>query len=224
MRHTKTDSLLCLELQEAYQVLNRELFDGSLSSVNFSVLPKKKFSFKFLHEQNCIVIGGEFPKLDRCDILPQLLHEMVHIFNFQKNIEDVTANQYHTIKHFLPIALSVGLIAIKHKSQGWSITSPISPRNVVEKEFVRYPELSAIKKRSDTFDSILFDKSLISKAQAEIKLRAADGKPTKTFFLKYVCNCPPPHNSIRSGRRPDGINALNIVCMNCRSRFICMEK
>lgn len=223
MRNTRTDTLLCLEMQEAYHTLNRGLFDGSLEPVQFVVLPKRKLTIKFISEENIIVIGGEFSKLDRSDILPQLLHEMVHVRNAQKGIVDVTANQYHTIKYFLPIALSVGLIAIKHKSQGWSITSTVAPRNVVDKEFIRKPEDAAIQKRDAIFGSILFDKGLISKSQEEIKKRADDSKPAKTFFLKYVCNCPPPHNSIRSGRRPDGVNALNIVCMNCRSRFICIS-
>lgn len=223
MRNTRTDTLLCLEMQEAFQALNRGLFEGSLEPVPFVILPKRKFTIKFIGEENAIVIGGEFSKLDRVDILPQLLHEMVHISNHQKGLVDVTANQYHTIKYFLPVALSVGLIAIKHKSQGWSITAAVCPRNVVEKEFIRRPDDEVIRKRDAVFHGILFDKALISKSQEEIKKRAEDSKPTKTFFLKYICNCPPPHNSIRSGRRPDGVNALNIVCMNCRSRFICIS-
>jgi hypothetical protein len=224
MRNTRPEALFCLEMQEAYQTINKGLFGGVLAPVNFSVLPKRKFTIKFVHEENAIVIGGEFSKLDRADILPQLLHEMVHVYNAQKGIEDVTANQYHTIKYFLPVALSVGLVAIKHKSQGWSITSAVPPRNVVEKEFVRKPDDATIQKRDGVFGNILFDKTLIVKTQEEIKKRADDSKPAKTFFLKYTCNCPPPHNSIRSGRRPDGVNALNIVCMNCRSRFICVSE
>jgi len=219
----RPEALFCLEMQEAYQTINKGLFRGTLVPVNISVLPKRKFTIKFVHEENAIVIGGELSKLDRADILPKLLHEMVHVSNHQKGIEDVTANQYHTIKYFLPVALSVGLVVIKHKSQGWSITSEVPPRNV-EKEFIRKPDDATIQKRDDVFGQIFFDKTLIAKTQEEIKKRADGSKPAKTFFLKYICNCPPPHNSIRSGRRPDGINALNIVCMNCRSRFICVSE
>lgn len=224
MRVSKTDSLLCLEFQEAFQTLNKHLFENVLIPVNFSVQPKKKFAIKYLSDQNLIIVGGEFVKLDNCDILPQLLHEMIHIFFSQKGIEDVTANQYHTIKHFLAKALSVGLVVIKHKSQGWSITSPIAPRNVVEKEFIRMPSKASSQARVDAFLKISLDKSIIAKCQSEIKKILEKEKPTKEFFLKYVCNCPPPHNSFRSGRRPDGANALNIVCMNCRSKFIHISK
>lgn len=224
MRSVKTETLFCLNLQEAYLTINKNLFEGTLNPVNFSVMPKRKFAIKFIYEENTIVIGGEFSKLDREDILPQLLHEMVHVFNFQRGYEDVTANQYHTTKHFLPAALRAGLIVIKHKSQGWAITCTVPPRNIIDKEFVRKPDCQIIQKRDQAFSQILFDKSLFAKIQEEIKNRVNDSKPTKNFFLKYVCNCPPPHNSIRSGRRPDGINALNILCMNCRSKFICISE
>jgi hypothetical protein len=223
VRVSKTDTLLCLEFQEAFQTLN-QLFENSLAPVCFLVQPKRKFAIKYDKDQNIVFIGGEFAKLDRCDILPQLLHEMIHIFFSQSGIEDVTANQYHTIKYFLTKALSVGLVVIKHKSQGWSITSPVSPRNVVEKEFVKIPEKFAVALRVAVFNSISLDKNIISKVQSEIKQITQKEKPSKTFFLKYVCNCPPPHNSFRSGRRPDGANALNIVCMNCHSRFVCVSK
>ena len=224
MRASKTDTLLYLEFQEAFQTLNKQLFENSLVPIGFLVQPKKKFAIKYDKDQNVVFIGGEFTKLDRSDILPQLLHEMIHIFFSQSGIEDVTANQYHTIKYFLIKALSVGLVVIKHKSQGWSITSPVSPRNVVEKEFVKIPEKSAVALRVAAFNSISLDKNIIAKVQSEIKQITQKEKPSKTFFLKYVCNCPPPHNSFRSGRRPDGVNALNIVCMNCRSRFECVSK
>lgn len=222
MRNTRPEALFCLEMQEAYQAINNGLFGGTLFTVNILVSPKRKFSIKFVHEENSIIIGGGLSRLDSANILPQLLHEMVHIFNHQKGIEDVTANQYHATKYFLPIALSVGLVVIKHKSQGWSITSVAVPPNSVGKEFIRKPDDATIQKRDDVFGKIFFNKDLIAKTQEEIKKRADDSKPAKTFFLKYICNCPPPHNSIRSGRRPDGINALNIVCMNCRSKFICV--
>lgn len=224
MRVSKTDSLLCLEFQEAFQTLNQSLFENVLTPVNFSIQPKKKYTIKYLQDQNLIIIGSEFIKIDNCDILPQLLHEMIHVFFSQKGIEDVTANQYHTIKHFLAKALSVGLVVIKHKSQGWSITSPVAPRNVVEKEFIKMPIKASVQARVEAFAKISLDKNIIAKCQSEIKKLVEKEKPTKEFFLKYVCNCPPPHNSLRSGRRPDGANALNIVCLNCRSKFVCISK
>lgn len=221
MRNASAEAF-CLEMQNAYQILNQGLFKGELPSVKFSILPKRKYAIKFLHEEHAIVIGQEFADLDQVDILPNLLHEMVHVFNEKRNIEDVTANQYHTTKYFLPIALSVGLVVIKHKSQGWSITSVVIPRNVIQKEFVRRPDQAAIHKRNVVFEQIKFGHFL--EIQNEIKKANCSKPPTKTFFLKYICNCPPPHNSIRSGRRPDGANALNLMCMNCNSKLVCVEE
>lgn len=43
------------------------------------------------------------------------------------------------------------------------------------------------------------------------------------YFMKYQCKCKPPHNSIRSGCRPDGPNRLNIICKDCGQPFTCVE-
>jgi hypothetical protein len=46
-----------------------------------------------------------------------------------------------------------------------------------------------------------------------------DNRP-KQCFLKYICQCSPPHNSIRSGRRPNGPHALHIQCLMCGANFV----
>jgi hypothetical protein len=189
--------------------------------VPFSVQYKKKVSLRWTPDIEGVVIGSDFLKLEYGEIPCALLHEMIHISNYQCGDVDVTANQYHN-KHFLQVALEVGLVVIKHKTQGWAITSTTYPRNVVERIYIKKPNKEAIKRRNDIFDEISIDKTIFKLARAEIRERIKSEKPTKTFFLKYQCNCPPPHNSIRSGRRPDGPNALNIQCLNCRSQFECV--
>jgi len=211
------------QLEGAYEVLNQAIFEGKLTPVPIVIQPKKKVSLRWMPDIDSLVIGADFPKLLHSEIPGLLLHEMIHVANHQRGLTDVTTNQYHN-KNFLLGALAVGLVVIKHKTQGWAITSTVYPRNVVEKVFIKRPNKEAIKRRDDAFDLVKIDKAAFKTGRADIRDRTKAEKPPKTYFLKYQCNCPPPHNSIRSGRRPDGPNALNIQCLNCRSQFECVTE
>lgn len=213
---------LIAELDRIFGVLNQSLFSGELEPVKFAIQPKKKVSLRWVSDSENVIIGADFSKLEFGEIPGVLLHEMIHISNHQNGLPDVTTNQYHN-KNFLQAALSVGLVVIKHKTQGWAITSTVYPRNVVERVFIKRPSKDAIRRRDDAFDSIKMDKALFKAGFADMRDRIRTEKPTKTYFLKYQCNCPPPHNSIRSGRRPDGPNAPNIQCGDCRSQFVCVS-
>lgn len=212
------------EMRRVFGIFNKRLFDGKLKDVEIVIQPKKKVSMRFVAETNLLVIGSDFTNLrpgpPGYEILTTLLHEMIHISNHQNGIVDCTTNQYHN-KHFLTSAMKAGLVVIKHKTQGWAITTTIYPRNVVESEFVRKPQRDAAGRLMEILSEIKLDKSICKNARVAIRQKMKEEKPTKTYFLKYTCNCSPPHNSIRSGRRPDGPNALNIQCLNCRSTFVC---
>lgn len=209
------------ELEKAFNLFNKSLFAGRLEPVGFSIQSKKKVGIRWSSESGTIVIGSDVPKLDLSEIPGVLLHEMIHVANHQENLVDVKANQYHN-KYFLHCALDVGLVVIKHKTQGWAITGTLVPRNVVEQVYLKKPTKENAKRLSETFGKLELDKSAFKALQSEIRQKLRVEKPPKTYFLKYQCNCPPPHNSIRSGRRPDGANALNIQCQNCRSKFECV--
>lgn len=217
------ESTLIAELERIFMVLNKALFNGELEPVIFSIQSKKKVSLRWMPDVERIVVGADFCKLEYVEIPGTILHEMIHISNHQKGLQDVTTNQYHN-KNFLQGALDVGLVVIKHKTQGWAITSTVYPRNVIERVFIKKPNKDVVRRRNDAFESLGIDKSAFKTGRADMRDRIKNEKPTKTYFLKYQCNCPPPHNSIRSGRRPDGPNALNIQCMNCRSHFDCVTE
>lgn len=210
------------ELKRMFQYLNKIFFNGKLEKVDFVVNCKKKVGIKFNAELNSIIIGEEFLKIESSNILSILLHEMIHICNYQNCNEDVTINQYHN-KNFLDLALKVGFYVIKHKNQGWSITTTTFPRNVINKVYIKQPEKSKIK-LTEIFNEAKLDKSIIVKLKEEIRQKSRQEKPIKTYFLKYQCHCAEPHNSIRSGRRPDGPNALNIQCQNCGAFFECVSE
>lgn len=220
---TKSPTNILEELKRIFLILNKSLFHGDLQPVPFTIQTKKKISLRWMLDAKAIVLGADFPKLEYSEVLSVLTHEMIHVLNYQAGTQDVTTNQYHN-KTFLEGALSVGFYVIKHKTQGWSITSTIYPRNVVDKFYIKRPDKELVKIRNTAFESAVLDQSLFNAGRLDIRDRIRSEKPVKTYFLKYECNCPPPHNSIRSGRRPDGPNALNIQCMNCKSQFECVTE
>ena len=216
------------ELERVYELLNEKLFEGSLKPANIVIgrgadYPKRKVTLRYFNDSKNLVVGADFHSLDYGDLPLALLHEMIHIKNDQAEVVDCTTNHYHN-KAFLIAALAVGLVVIKHKTQGWALTTTMYPRNVVEKKFISKPTKETSIRLAEVFALIKFDKTIFKQARSEIRQRSKEDKPSKTYFLKYVCNCPPPHNSIRSGRRPDGPNALNIQCQDCHSTFVCITE
>lgn len=213
---------LIQEIERSCDFLNKALFDNKIQPFQIAIQIKKKVAIKWQPDTETLLIGVDFLHLEYNDILNVLLHELIHILNYQRGIVDVTINQYHN-KKFLEVANEIGLIVIKHKTQGWGITSTVFPRNIIEKSYIKRPLKKAIFRRNKAFEDLNFDKKTIDEARIELQNRIKHERPAKVFFLKYECNCAPPHNSIRSGRRPDGPNALNIQCLNCRSEFECVS-
>lgn len=205
----------------AFDNLNLMLFEGKLNKVKFAFRVKKKCCIKYDCDNQIFYLGSEITDCDINDIPNLLLHEMIHAYNHQNIIKDVTANQYHN-KHFLATALEVGLIVLKHRTQGWGITLDYPPRNVINDSNIKTPDPQVLKKRIAAYNTIKFSESNFELARNYIfeQIRSQN-QPTKLFQLKYKCKCPEPHNSIRSGRRPDGNNPLTIRCLDCQSIFVC---
>lgn len=208
---------LIKELQRSYEILNKEMFGGALKTPDFVFMPKKKVVIRYITDTNQMVLGGDFGGVDASMLILQLLHEMVHVLNSSRGIVDCRSNQYHN-KEFMQAAVEVGLICVRHKNQGW-VTVANHPRT--DKDAV-FPSDTLLAKRVATIDFIKFDKEILKQAKTQLT-QLNKRHRTAIYFLKYECNCPPPHNSIRSGRRPDGDHPLNIKCLGCNAKFQCVD-
>lgn len=217
---------LASELRRAYRSLNRGIFDAKLPLINIEIQLQSKGCIKFIPEYNHITVGsgivgkdGEYHTKD--EILAELLHEMCHVYNCQRGAEDVTSNHYHNRK-FTIVALTAGLYVLKRKTHGWSQTMLEAPDHDYDPDDLAVPSERALIKRVEVFDRTPLDTDVLRDAQdraSEVnkKVRANRGK---VYFMKYKCNCPPPHNSIRSGRRPNGPHRLRVLCLDCKSPFV----
>lgn len=183
------------ELRRAFTFLNGELFDSELPTPAFVIGGTKKSVFSFDRLNYQIATEKLFGKAPFEAMLDDLIHQMCHISNHMKGIKDETNGGYHNRK-FAKIADNVGLKTTKQKGRGHVV------------------EIGVGKKA-------IFDE--LRKALNCDLFVAKEEKTKKKYFLKYVCGCPSPHNSIRSGRRPDGQHKLNVVCQDCGQIFKCVE-
>jgi len=205
------------ELNKAYTTLNKKLFNGELPKPKFEVDISSKTVFRYRGEQRDeIIIGTGFVTIEKDEILDALLHVMIHVFNYRRGIEDCTTNQYHKLE-FTEVALKVGLTVMKSPSRGWGLTTS-KKKHWEDKEDVRHPHSVNVSRRHDAYRRVKFDADRLTAFQESIQQKI-DSTGKKHFLLKYICRCPPPHNSIRSGRRPTGSNRLNIKCNKCGSKF-----
>jgi len=208
------------ELEMAFDHFNNSLFDGALSMPVHVVRQDKKVVFRFLPDSHSLVIGSKFSSATQETILQEYLHEMIHMENSRRGEVDCTSNQYHN-KRFLETALEKGFFVSKHEAQGWSKTRFSKPDSDSE---CKEPSTEAHEWLLSALRLITLDKQLIEEGQEEIARIITSSAPAKVCFLKYVCECDPPHNSIRSGRRPDGPNPLQIKCLVCKAKFTCVDE
>lgn len=219
----QTNNLDCTwqqQIKMLFASCNKNFFNGELLEVPFFIDSRKKEMFCFTAGKG-IFCGHS---ILTCNNLEQFIisffHELIHIYHFQNGILDLSSNNYHN-KHFLKKANSIGFFVYSVKNKGFVNLSII---NLGNKGFI--PKGRPNNFLIDFLNKTM-NKNLIESLNLLIKkalLEKIDSRKSKEFFLKYECKCPKPHNSIRSGRRPDSKNALQIHCKNCNSDFFCVSE
>lgn len=207
---------LIFDLQNAFEIFNKTLFSNSLAAPVFTFNLDKNVVLKFIKSSHSIIIGSKLTKTNATNLKEHLLHEMVHMWNEDEGVADCTSNQYHN-KKFLNSALEVGFCVSRHKSQGWEITTFSKP----SKSKDCHVSMAKNAKLLKIANKIKFDEYCLKETKLQVS-RTVKSQKKRVCFLKYVCKCSPPHNSIRSGRRPNGPNSLQIMCMVCENIFECV--
>lgn len=203
-------------LSQMFHHLNHQLFNNVLTPPTIEYSLNRPYAIRWEMKGNILHIGRAVVRNHFDQVVCDLVHEMIHMFNGLKGIEDIARNQYHN-KQFMDTANSFGLYVQQHKRHGWSITSVHKPNGP---EAVYNPTPAAAERLGkvvqELSNSILGYKSEVMVVHRLLK----ETKPPKCYFLKYCCQCEPPYNSIRSGRRPDSKNALDVWCKKCGEQFV----
>jgi len=210
------------QFEVIYSYFNNSLFNNELPRQEFIFDINKKFPLRW--DKSNIIIGAEFLSLNAYEFFISIIHEMIHIKSHQAGLDDLGINQYHK-KDFLKMALNLGFFVIKHKSQGWSIISPISPRNATNCIAVKSPNVNRNCSLLDVLSNVNYNVQEFKNQVKDLHDAIIKNPPSKTFFLKYQCQCPDPHNSIRSGRRPNGagMEHPDAMCKTCGSDYLCVS-
>ncbi len=205
------------ELVKIYSQFNQNLFKGELDNPIYEVNLKRKELFCYDHSSpRKIILGAGFINENNMRrIFDEMLHVMIHALNHKRGIIDRTKNHYHK-QEFVDVALKVGLFVGKVGSRGWGFVSSL--REDCKSSEIQIPALNKQKRLSEIYHIINVDKSKIQEIQKKL---SEDNCNKRVFLLKYRCDCPAPHNTVRSGRRPNGKNGLNITCDICHGKFVC---
>lgn len=202
------------ELYKAFDFFNKELFNGELKNYALTIqAPKTKAYVNVLGWCSSIptwhaIENDENDKssdvpmyevtlvanhLDRpfLEIMGTIIHEMVHLSNNLKDINDCSKSQFHNEK-FRNEAERVGLICEKVPRKGWAATS-LSPK------------LAELIENSD------IDKSAFNFFKDKIKLEEKAKKKRKKKY-KFICtSCL----DVVYSEKED----LQVICAECNQAF-----
>jgi hypothetical protein len=201
-------------LAELYEEINRAVFSGSLSRPEV-VRNSTRTTVLHFAAPNTVELGDP-AEATAADFLDELLHVMVHHANHAAKLPDNTPNQYHN-NHFKVAALGVGLYVEQQKHRGWGRVFAAPTK--ISGARLATPAPAANMRLRRALAALKWSEPVWHRIRASIPSPDAT-KPAKQFQIKYVCRCPPPHNNVRSGRRPTGPHPLKIVCEVCGSKFV----
>lgn len=193
---------------------NSNIFGGAILRPSSLYLdPSKGFTCRWQAASGSIVAGAA-AVLSCVDFHVDYLHELVHLLRFQR--DGVVSGHYHD-RFFANEACSAGLFVQRHPTHGWSLTTLELPKT--QERFIR-PSDGARERLALVLQTSPMGQSWQACA-SEVGSAIRQQMPSKKFLLKYVCDCPPPHNSIRCGRRPGSPQAPDITCNRCGGCFRC---
>ncbi|MBE6695312.1 MAG: SprT family zinc-dependent metalloprotease [Ruminococcaceae bacterium] len=181
-------------IEKAFNTFNKKYFEGALPQVaitiqaspkaygHFTVNKVWEISEEHTHEIN---IGAENLNRPIEETIGTLIHEMVHLYCHENNIQDTSRRgQYHN-KTFKAEAEKRGLIISYDKRIGWSITTPTEQLKEYCKRVFKIQRLEIVRQG----------------------IFGADTNKTKSKSYKYTCpNCDCSFKSTKD---------LHLICGVC---------
>lgn len=205
------------ELQRCFRGLNKLYFNNELEDVIITIQtdPRKQAyawisaaktwndkTDNWYHEINIV---AEWLNRDPSDVCASLLHEMCHLWNQQRGIQDCSRGGSYHNERFKEVALTHGLVCEHHKTYGWTITRPTEEL----KEWVD----KNVRKGCFRFQKMLTWADGTPKKPKESGDNSKGGpaveKKGKSNIIKYVC--PKCGMICRTSKNADN----KLVCWPC---------
>lgn len=206
------------ELQRAFRGLNKLYFQSQLEDVIITIQtdPRRAAyawisvaktwndkSENWYHEINIV---AEWLNRAPENVIASLLHEMCHLWNMQRGVQDCSRGGTYHNERFKETALTHGLTCEHDKRYGWTITGPTK-------------ELKEWTKKNVRSGCFRFAKAQTWKdgTPKTGAIEGADGKPKvdkkgKSNIRKY--HCPKCGLIIRASKNIDG----KVLCIDCLAK------
>lgn len=212
------------ELYKAFDYFNKNLFGNKLPKVVIVLQTKgKNPAYGWFtpakvwtgreednFERHEISISTEHINRENIEIIGTLIHEMIHLYNFENKIKDVSRqNRYHN-KKFMDSALKFGMIeAGKHDKIGYLVKpNPIN---------------QYIKNIEEHFNAIKFNSISRLDAASKGKDKGEDPTESKVKNKKYIVRCE-DCGTKGTFTMPKGFTPTECVCNVCGSIVTQEEK
>lgn len=210
MKQTVKTSRTAGYLEKIYRILNERYFENALSTpiITIQTTPNAYGHISTLKVWKTpngdhfeINLSANYLSRPIEEIVATMLHEMVHQYNLERNVQDTSrGNTYHN-KIFKEEAEKRDLIITKHPTAGWTITEPTEA--LIEFCIER------------NLEEILMQKDIIGSGSQRPPARPGtdhgENKP-KSSTRKY--QCPQCKNSFRATKE------IHAICADCMQPFI----
>ena len=205
-------------LEKMYRQLNGDKFGGELEDPIITIMstPRayghvtcaKVWRSKDVHRYELNIGAGT---LDRPieNVVSTMLHEMVHVYHLQNEIQDTSRGGTYHNKKFKEKAEEVGLIIEHHQTYGWTLTSPSD--SLIEYILEQgWTEININRGRMWTPPPSGGAKAGNGSGAGVPGIGPAAPKKSSTRKLQ----CPCCGNSVRATK------AVRIMCMDCMEQML----
>lgn len=224
------------ELHKAFEYINRDFFDNTIKTPALTIQTKgnrknilgwcttseiwRNGEINSSYEINIV---AEYLDRGYEAVITTLIHEMIHLFNIQNNIKDVSrGGQYHN-KKFKQKAEEIGFKVSYDDIIGFSSCTLSEHMKEIISKYDVNKELFNIARYSLDVEIAKIKKRIISNAkengstQEEIdktieKLDAKYKKNKKGGYIKYKCPCC--NTTIRATKK------IKVMCVDCNVSFV----
>ena len=233
------------ELGKLYDFLNKEFFESALSKPVITIMPEERrrkesrvlgwfTQYKVWIEKNGerayeLNITADYADRSLLDIAETLLHEMIHQFAREHDIDDCSRSGTYHNKNFAKIASEHGLNVKKTEKYGFSETclkpeaKPIIHRFAFEEDLIYrrqtmdHDEIMDLIEKQIPKDTPNREEAIqeMHRGLCEGRLKVTvDGiKPKQSSTRKYIC--PQCGMSVRATR------IVNVKCGDCNVTLQC---
>ena len=211
MKEITKSSRLLGQLEKLYRMINADLFNGELQPVTITVQSTPR-AYGHVVLGDAWSIKGEGSKelnigagtLDRPieEVVATLVHECVHLLNYQNGIGDCSNHGVYHNRFFKATAEAHGLIVTRSEKYGWSHTAP----GELLIDWILENEIPDIMMNRNEYHGIRIAGG--DKAANGGALPTSTTKPSR----KLICPC--------CGQSVRATKTVNILCGDCMVKMV----